>query len=76
MVMTVMQVGIMRMIVRHRLVAMHMRVRLAAVPREIVFMLMMQVVGMMVVMGERLVRVPVRVPLRQAQRNAGRHHRR
>lgn len=59
---TVVQIGIVRMFVVHRLMAMPMRMRFAH--RPIVIVLVMKVMGMRVLVFQRLVQMVVLVPLR------------
>lgn len=63
----VVQIRIVWMTVRHGLVDMRMGVRLLAVPREIVRVLMMGVVAMAVVVCQRLMRVLMLVALAGVQ---------
>src|SRR5512145_1807628 len=71
-----MNIGIVRMRVRDGLVPMRMDVRLAAVPFEVMLMPVMLVVRMRMGMGQRLVRMPVLVPLGEVQPDAAAHERR
>ena len=73
---SVMQVGIVRVPVRHRRMGMRMDVRLAAVPREVVRVAMVRVVRVRVRMLQRIVAMRVRVALAQMQPDAERHERR
>lgn len=75
MLVPMMQIRRMRMRVRERLVRMRVRMRLAPVPREIVGMSMMLVMLVQVIMGKRLVRVPMAVPLREMEPHAERDQR-
>ena len=70
-----MHVGVVRVAMRDRYVAVRMRVRLHAVPREIVFVLMVFVVLVRVSVLERLVRVRVVVTFAHVQPDAERHQR-
>ena len=71
----VMQVGIVRMAVRHPAVAMRMRMRLVSLPREAVPMLMVIIVRVRMRMLDRLVHVLMLVALREVQPHAERHER-
>lgn len=71
--MPMMQIRIVRMRVHQRRMNMRMRVRLAAVPRKIVRMLMVFVVRVAMIVFERFVRVLMRVPLADMQPHADRH---
>ena len=73
--MPVMQIRIVRMRVPHRLVAMEMRVWFVAIPVEIVFMLVMIVVGVRVFVIKRFVLVFVLVVLADVQPDADAHQR-
>ena len=70
-----MQIRIVRMRVPHRLVAMEMRVWFVAIPVEIVFMLVMIVVGVRVFVIKRFVLVFVLVVLADVQPDADTHQR-
>jgi hypothetical protein len=58
-----MQVGIVRVTVHQALVAVRMAVRLAAVPGEVMFVLMVLIMHVDMSVLDRLVDVPVLVPL-------------
>jgi hypothetical protein len=69
----VVEVGVVRMAVHQPPVPVSMRVRLAAVPRDIVRVPVMGVVHVRVGVLHRLVDMIVRVPLREVQPYAERH---
>lgn len=71
--MPVMQIRIVRMRVPHRLVAMGMRVWFVAIPVEIVFMLVMIIVGVRVFVIKRFVLVFVLMVLADVQPDADAH---
>lgn len=71
----VVQIRVVWVIVGQRLVHVRMRVRLAAVPQEIMGVLVMFVVPMAVVVRQRRVGVFVRVTLADVQPHAQRHQR-
>ena len=71
--MTMMDVGVVRMRVRHRIVPVRMRVRFLAVPFELVHMAMMGIVRVLVRVTRRLVRVRMRVALGDVQPHSGKH---
>ena len=71
----VVQVGVMRMRMHERCVVVRMGVRFAAIPFEIVRMLMVRVVDMQVRVVHRLVRVGVFVVLGDVQPHTERHER-
>ena len=71
--MPVVQVRIVRMLMREDDVTVFMRVGLRSVPRKIVLVPMMRVVDVRVHMGKRFVPVLVRMTLGQMERNAGSH---
>ncbi len=73
--MPVMDVGIVGVRMRENRMPMRMRVRLDAVPGEVVYMPVMRVVAMPVRVLGRLVRVTVRMPLAQVEPDAERHQR-
>ena len=68
-----MDIGVMRMGVRQRLVTMGMRVRLHAIPDEVMRMLVVLVVPVTVRMLQRLVRVFMRMPLPDVEPDAQCH---
>ena len=61
------------MTMRHRLMAMPVRVRLAQIPFKVMRVPVMQIVPMRMGMGQRFVAVPVFVAFGQVQPHAGRH---
>ena len=71
--MPVVQVRIVRMLMREAAVAVFVRVGLRSVPRKIVLVLMVCVVDVRVRVSERLVPVLVRMAFGQVERNAGSH---
>ena len=71
--MPVVQVRIVRMLMREDAVAVFVRVGLRTVPRKIVLVLMMCVVDMRVRVSECFVPVLVPVAFGQVERNAGSH---
>ncbi len=71
--MPMVDVGVMRMFMRHRRMLMKMAVRLPAVPLEIVLMLVMQVMDVAVGMFHRLMRVLMGVVLGQVQPDTQAH---
>jgi len=73
MLMLVMNVGVMRVAVRDGFVGVRMRMRFGAIPREIVGVLVMDVVHVAVGMGDGLVLVHVFVALAQVQPHADAH---
>lgn len=64
MLVLMMDVREMRMHMRHRFVAMRMGVRFFAIPRKVVFMLVVLVVRMFMCMRNQFMRVFVRMSLR------------
>ena len=73
MIVPMMDVRIMRMAVGERFMPVSMRVRLGAVPVEIVRVAMMRIVHVRMDVGERVVPVQVPVVLGKVQDNPGRH---
>ena len=73
--MPVMNIRVVRVLVRHGLVAVRVRVRLFTGPCPGVLMLMMRVVRVWVSVLKRLVRMLVLMPLAHMQPNAQRHER-
>ena len=71
--MPMVDVGIVRVAVSERLVHVRMRVRLLAVPRKIVSMLMVFVMTMAMHMRKRIVRMRVFVAFCQMEPDATRH---
>ena len=71
--MPVVQVRIVRMLMRETAVAVFVRVRLRSVPRKIVLVLMVCVVDVRVRVSECLVPVLVRMAFGQVEGNAGSH---
>jgi len=69
----VMDVRIVRVNVRDRLMHMWVGVRFTAIPREIVRVLVVIIVAMTMLMGERIVCMLVRVALVDVQPDAHRH---
>ena len=72
-IVTMMQVGIMRMAVDEPMVAMRVRMRLFPIPLLSVLVLVVFVVHVDMVMLHRLVNMRVLVPLADMQPNAERH---
>jgi len=68
-----MRIGIMRMPVPHRPMDMRVRVRLGAIPREIMLMLVMRVMHMSVLVRQSFMAVFMLVALGQVQPDAGGH---
>ena len=62
MAVSVMDIRVMRVAVRHRLVLMRMAVRLGAIPGEIMLMLVMRVMRMLMVMLHGLMGMVMLVP--------------
>jgi len=69
-------VGVMRVGVPHHLMVVLVRVRLAAIPREGVRVLVVNIVPMRMAVGERFVNVLVLMSLRQMQPHPARHEQR
>jgi hypothetical protein len=72
-IVAVMRIGIMRMPVPHRPMDMRVRVRLGAIPREIMLMLVMRVMHMSVLVRQGFMAVFMLVALGQVQPDAGGH---
>ena len=73
MVVAMVQIGIVRMNVRHRLMMMNMRVRLGSIPRKIMLMTMVCFMRMRMRVIERFVPMGMGMTLHDMQSNAGRH---
>ena len=75
MVVAVVYIRVVRVSMRDRLVPMHVRVRLGAVPGKVVRMQMMRIVCVRVLVRHGMMRMFVLVPLGQVQPNPRRHQR-
>lgn len=73
MLMTVVDIRIVRMTVRNHAMRMLVRVGLRTIPLESMFVLMMRVMHMRVTVSDRLVRVAVFVPFCNVQPKSGSH---
>jgi len=73
--MPVVQIGIVRMRMNQWRMPMRMCVRLLAVPRKVVFMLVVLVMNVPVIMGHRLMHMYMLVPLGEMEPDAHGHER-